>query len=217
MQGLLAGAGECSANIINDPYGNPEVEPYPHDPEMAAQLLDEAGWTMGADGIREKDGQKLSLEMDCPNGRYIKDRDMCLVLASDLEEVGIELNVNVLDWSVFIGKAANMGEGFADMHLIGSGPGFECRQDLGYVDAASGSNRSAYANEEIQAILEELNTVFDFDERLALCWEAEQIARDDAAVVQVYFQTDFYGVSDRLQWEPRKDERILLIGADVAD
>ena len=215
MNSLLAGAGVCSGNVINPPNGSPNVLPYGYDPEKAAQLLDEAGWVMGADGIREKDGAKLVLGMDCPNGRYIKDRDMCLVFASDMGKVGIQVDVTVLDWSVFIGKSANRGEGFSDLHLIGSGPGFECRADLGYVEPNSGSNRARYANDKVVEILTELNDVFDPQERLKLCWEAEKIAHEDAAVVQIYNQTDFYGVSNRLNWEPRADERILLIGATL--
>ena len=94
---------------------------------------------MGADGVREQDGQKLAFEMDCPNGRYIKDKDMCLVFASDMAAVGIDVTVNVLDWSVFIDHASSQGAGFPTMHLIGSGPGFNCRSDLGYIEANTGS------------------------------------------------------------------------------
>jgi peptide/nickel transport system substrate-binding protein len=215
MASLLAGAGTCSAHIINAPNGSPNVEPYPYDPEMAAALLDEAGWTMGSDGVREKDGEKLAFEMDCPNGRYIKDRDMCLVLASDLAEVGIDVTVNVLDWSVFIDHASSQGAGFPTMHLIGSGPGFNCRSDLGYIEANTGSNRSQYVNDEITALFAELDATFDPDERLQLCHQIEEIAVEDAAVVQVYMQTDFYAVSDRMDWEPRPDERIMMTDASL--
>ncbi len=215
MTSLLAGAGECSAHIINAPNGSPNVEAYPYDPEKAAALLDEAGWTMGSDGVREKDGEKLALEMECPNGRYIKDKDMCLVLASDLAKVGIDVTVNVLDWSVFIDHASSQGAGFPDMHLIGSGPGFNCRSDLGYIEANTGSNRSQYANEEITALFAELDATFDPDERLALCHQIEEIAVEDAAVVQIYMQTDFYAASDRMDWEPRADERILMMDASL--
>lgn len=215
MQSLLAGAGQCSGNLINRPHSNPDIEPYPYDPEKAAELLDDAGWVMGDDGIREKDGEKLSLEMDCPNGRYIKDSEMCQVFASDLEEVGIDVNVNILDWSVFIGKALNRGEGFADLHLIGSGPGFSPRSDLGYIEAETGSNRSRYANEAITDKFVQLQTVYDMAERVEIAQEIEMLAHEDAAVVQIYFQVDFYAASDRLDWEPRPDERILLLDASL--
>jgi peptide/nickel transport system substrate-binding protein len=217
MSSLLAGAGECSAHIINDPNASPNVEPYPYDPEMAGTLLDEAGWVMGADGVREKDGQKLAFEMDCPNGRYIKDRDMCLVFASDMAEAGIDVTVNVLDWSVFIDHASSQGAGFPTMHLIGSGPGFNCRSDLGYIEANTGSNRSQYANDEITALFAELDETFDPDARLALCHQIEELAVDDAAVVQVYMQVDFYAASDRMDWEPRADERIMMTEAGLRE
>ena len=35
---------------------------YDYDVEKAKQILDDAGWTVGSDGIREKDGQKLSIK-----------------------------------------------------------------------------------------------------------------------------------------------------------
>jgi len=215
MSSLLAGAGECSSHIINAPNGSPNVEPYPDDPNMAATLLDDAGWVMGADGVREKDGEKLAFEMDCPNGRYIKDKDMCLVFASDLAAIGIDVTVNVLDWSVFIDHASSQGAGFPTMHLIGSGPGFNCRSDLGYIEANTGSNRSQYSNDEITALFAELDATFDPDARLALCHQIEELAVDDAAVVQVYMQVDFYAASDRMEWEPRADERILMMDAKL--
>ena len=45
-----------------------DAGPWSYDPEAAKKLLDEAGWTVGADGIREKDGQKLSLRFTLPQG-----------------------------------------------------------------------------------------------------------------------------------------------------
>ena len=41
-------------------YYEPDVKQYEYDPELAAQMLDEAGWVVGSDGVREKDGVKLS-------------------------------------------------------------------------------------------------------------------------------------------------------------
>jgi peptide/nickel transport system substrate-binding protein len=64
---------------------------YPYDPEKAAALLDEAGWTMGADGIREKDGQKLSIH-------YISllEPDTAVSMQAKAKEVGIDLAVEIV-------------------------------------------------------------------------------------------------------------------------
>src|SRR6185369_8907495 len=45
---------------------NSNVKGYTYDPDKARALLDEAGWTVGADGIRVKDGQPLALDMPTP-------------------------------------------------------------------------------------------------------------------------------------------------------
>lgn len=53
------------ANIPSAPlswsYTEEGINKYPYDPEKAMQLLEEAGWKVGSDGIREKDGKKLKL------------------------------------------------------------------------------------------------------------------------------------------------------------
>ena len=41
-------------------YYEPDVRQYEYDPELAMQILDDAGWVMGSDGVREKDGVKLA-------------------------------------------------------------------------------------------------------------------------------------------------------------
>ena len=45
------------------PYCDVDLEAYEYDAALAGQMLDEAGWIMGSDGIREKDGQKLKLDL----------------------------------------------------------------------------------------------------------------------------------------------------------
>lgn len=64
---------------------------YPYDPEKAAALLEEAGWTMGADGIRQKDGQKLSFH-------YISllEPETAVSLQAKAKEVGIDLAVEIV-------------------------------------------------------------------------------------------------------------------------
>ena len=49
-------------SFYKDFYEVPEQD-YPYDPEMASQILDEAGWELNSDGIREKDGQVASFDL----------------------------------------------------------------------------------------------------------------------------------------------------------
>ena len=66
---------------------------FSYDPEQAAALLDEAGWTMGDDGIRAKDGAQLMLTLvsGFPPANQIK--PLPEVVKGQLEAVGISINL----------------------------------------------------------------------------------------------------------------------------
>ncbi|HET7036134.1 MAG TPA: ABC transporter substrate-binding protein [Thermomicrobiaceae bacterium] len=52
----------ATANMVDalKAWYNPNVQKYDYNPDKAKQMLDAAGWTVGADGVRAKDGQKFS-------------------------------------------------------------------------------------------------------------------------------------------------------------
>ena len=80
-EALLGGMVKCRIDLVNEPYNNPDLPPFTYDPERARQLLDEAGWVPGPDGVRVKDGVRLSLEMDTTNGSYLVDKEIAQVAA----------------------------------------------------------------------------------------------------------------------------------------
>lgn len=68
-------------------------EHYVHDPELAVSLLDEAGWTAGADGLRAKDGQPLTLTFNeaLPQPRS---REVVTLIQEQLATLGIDVRLN---------------------------------------------------------------------------------------------------------------------------
>jgi peptide/nickel transport system substrate-binding protein len=63
---------------------------YAYDPEKAGALLDEAGWTMGADGIRYKDGVPLKILLVAASGKEVHE-----LVQAQLREVGIDMEVGM--------------------------------------------------------------------------------------------------------------------------
>ncbi|WP_152401416.1 ABC transporter substrate-binding protein [Paenibacillus cellulositrophicus] len=63
------------------------------DAAKANQLLDDLGWVKGADGIREKDGKKLTIEFIDTQGNREKRLDLMAVLQQQLKQAGVELKV----------------------------------------------------------------------------------------------------------------------------
>lgn len=67
-----------------------ESEHYEYDPKKAEKLLDEAGWKPGADGIREKDGERLAITVYEAKPQPLSKQTLELV-AQQLAKVGVEL------------------------------------------------------------------------------------------------------------------------------
>src|SRR5699024_5881506 len=60
-----------------------------HDPEHALELLAEAGYETGSDGMLQREGQPLKVTIKTPNGRYFADREIALAVANQWTELGI--------------------------------------------------------------------------------------------------------------------------------
>jgi peptide/nickel transport system substrate-binding protein len=84
----------ATANISPalDFYYEPDVAQYPYDPEQAAALLEEAGWTLNGDGIREKDGETLSWVCTIITGDQARRPEAELVQAN-FREVGLDMQI----------------------------------------------------------------------------------------------------------------------------
>jgi peptide/nickel transport system substrate-binding protein len=103
---LLKGSGR----IVSSPFytesgqNNPEIKPWPYDPERAKQLLDEAGWTdHDGDGIRDKDGKPFRFKFmySSSNVLYIR---LAKLLKDEAARIGIDVVADPYEWSVLISK-----------------------------------------------------------------------------------------------------------------
>lgn len=105
---LLYGNGVQSTGIFPPHFwfANQDITPIPYDPAKAAQLLDEAGWKPGPDGIRVKDGQRLSFKLITNQGTEVR-KDIATLVQDNLRAIGVEVKVEIYEWAVFITKFIN--------------------------------------------------------------------------------------------------------------
>lgn len=105
IDGVLLGLGEPVASPYKPGtrWSNPSLKPYPYNPNKARALLREAGFAdTDGDGILDKDGKPFSFEILTNQN---KEREMTAVLIQRrLKEVGIEVNIRVLEWASFLGR-----------------------------------------------------------------------------------------------------------------
>jgi peptide/nickel transport system substrate-binding protein len=203
---------ECErmTGIVNPPNANPDIEPYPYDPEMAERLLDEAGWPRGDDGTR------FSIAFQAGQGRYLNDVSVVQAITQYLEDVGLDVDLQIMEWSsVYIPLIRERNAG--PLYFIGSGgalwsPLYDMT-DLARVD--SGTNYTHWDDPRWFDRWEDISNATNEEETREIVDEMLQVFYDDGPWLHLYFQPDFYGVSNRVDWSPRADEKVYLFTAGL--
>ena len=97
MDHVLNGYGSPAYSVCDKmPWYN-ESAKTEYDPEKAAELLEEAGWKAGADGIREKDGVRAGFTLMYPASDSVR-QALAADTANQLKEVGIEVKIEGVGW-----------------------------------------------------------------------------------------------------------------------
>ncbi|MBC5806840.1 MAG: hypothetical protein DLM53_09925 [Candidatus Eremiobacter antarcticus] len=90
-------------------WANDHRPPYfPYDPAKAAALLDQAGWKIGPDGIRTKNGKRLELQLSYIGGQQIA-QALGALMQQELKAVGIALTQKPYPATIFFASAQNGG------------------------------------------------------------------------------------------------------------
>jgi peptide/nickel transport system substrate-binding protein len=197
---LLSTDCERAAGPANQ--GNPDVKPYPYDPAQAEAMLDAAGFPRGADGVR------FSLVLQGPAGRYLNDALVEQAVAQYLSDIGVQTTNDLMEMSIFSPMAREHRAG--PLYLIGQGGAtWSAVYDMALFPSRDAPvNNGNWYNEEWQKRWDSLKGIRDPQEERRVVNEMLQIFHDDAPWIFLYFQPDFYGVSNRIEWQPRRDEEI---------
>src|SRR5699024_7968525 len=114
-----------AANVL---YGDPDIESdntsWEFDLDKAAQILDDAGWELNDDGIREKDGTEIKLTF-ATSVNAVRQKEQA-VIKSNLEEIGIQVKLEEVDAGIYFDAAAgteqNINHFYWDMDMYQSVP-----------------------------------------------------------------------------------------------
>jgi peptide/nickel transport system substrate-binding protein len=210
---LLGTPCRRATGLVNPPNDNPNLTPYAYDPELAERLLDEAGYARGADGVR------FRIRLQSPNNRYINDANVALAVGQYLSDVGIETEVDLLNFSsVYVPLITAAGGNVAGpLFLLGSGGTLiDARidmTDLSRPDA--GTNYTGWTNPDWYSGWDRLAAATSAAAERAIIDEMLEVFYNDAPWLMMYFEPGFYGVSNRIDWQARRDERIWVDDATL--
>lgn len=177
---------------------DPNLKPYPTDAAKAKALLQEAGYK----------GETITLHT--PNGRYLKDKEAAQAIADQLTQAGINVKLQVDEWGTLLDLVkSNKVDG---MYFFG-------RSDTALDGVMmkdwfrTGSTWVTYSDKTIDAAIDQAIPVVDRAKRQQAFYQLQAQIQQQAPWLFLWSQSDIYGVSKKLQWEPRADEQFAVNSA----
>ena len=165
---VLNGYGSPAYSVCDQlPWYN-EASQVEYDPEEAAALLDQAGWTLGENGVREKDGQKAELHLLYATGDSVR-QALAADFAGQMEELGISCTTEGVGWDTAYDRA------LADPLLWGWGAHtpMELYNIYHTMEGTGTAQYSPYSNETVDTYMDQALASPDLESSYEL-WQKAQ-------------------------------------------
>ncbi|UHA73789.1 ABC transporter substrate-binding protein [Paenibacillus sp. 481] len=189
------------ADVINIPQSKlswaytDEVNPYAYDLTKAKQLLDEAGWKVGADGIREKDGQKFKINFVATTPNPVNEA-IIPVAQANYKELGIDFVPEQLDFNAVL-EARKKGD--FDMVFLAWGLDPDPQTGQNTFKTTGYQNDYKYSNKKVDELYEKADKELDIEKRKAIYKELYKEINEDLPYMFLYQRRDMWGTNARIQ------------------
>ena len=182
---------------------NADLPRHEHNPEKAKQILDEAGWKPGPDGIRAKGGERLSFTNSTTSGNKLREQAQAL-LQQNWRAVGVDMQISNMPaaviWGEFYVKSKFDSLMVGIQASVGDDPDCLNRIHSKYIAAETGSGRNVaqYKNPEVDHLLEDGVREVDRAKRRALYVKLQEVLRTDLAYLPIFSYVRIEGVRQGL-------------------
>ncbi|USG68263.1 peptide-binding protein [Brevibacillus ruminantium] len=189
IDSVLEGQGVLIHSQTPPPFWNytEDVPKFPYDEEKAKQMLAEAGWKPGSDGILVKDGKRFAFEMLVSQGSKARQK-IATVVQQELRKVGIEMTPRVMESSAY---AQNVHDKKFEAVINGWNRNGDSNPK-GTWDTASiegGSNYISYSNPDVDRLIEEDSKTLDINKRKELLAKIDALIAEDQGYTFLYAST----------------------------
>ena len=210
---LLFGKAKPGTSPVSQGWASPkEVTQESYDPKKANDLLDQAGWAKGADGIRSKGGVRASLTITTTTGNATREK-VEQVLIDEYKQIGIDLKIKNEPSSVLLSGSWSQGDqrkrGSFDLVMYASSPGIDPHQTVSQryssknipstANNGNGQNYTRVRNPDIDKAIDEAGASLDFDKRKAAYATALKILNQEAVIIWLYDRANIDGARAGLE------------------
>ncbi|CAM3075713.1 ABC transporter substrate-binding protein [Paenibacillus sediminis] len=207
------------ADVINIPqskvswaYTNEGIEPYDFNMDTAKKLLDDAGWKVGADGIREKDGEKFKINFSATADNPVVDA-LLPIMTKNYKELGIDIAAETLDFNAIMDKKDK-----GDFDMFFAAWGLTPDPDSTVYITKGAQNDVGYSNKTVDEWSDKGKKELNFDKRKEDYKALYQELNKDLPAIFMYQRRDMWAINGRvngLEITPYKDFIYSLYTAEL--
>ncbi len=195
---LQRGMTRRLASVINPPNNDPTLPPFAYDPARATALLHEAG----------QEGFAVEVAFD---GKYPDAQESCEAVAAYLSAVGLQAATKAYETGHF--AETLRARAFPGLYFYGFGALINPLVELTIFTGDAVDNASGYDNPAFDALVRRAAVTTDEAARRTVLAQAERLVWEDAPWIYLWAMPAIYGISRRLQYEPRPDDYVELYKA----
>jgi len=203
VYGPLGDLGLAPISPASWAFPDEGINDYALDLDLARELMAEAGWEPGADGILERDGERMSLTW--PVYTEVEWPARLAELATDTwRQIGVELNIELTDFNSVIAQTMDPepGEKDFDIYVLGFSLNIDPDPSGAIFDydafVAGGFNASGFFHEEAQNLITQGRTEFDQDVRTEIYKEWATLMNYYIPSVIIAYRNELWIVGDNI-------------------
>ena len=181
---------------------NPDIGPFPYDPDQAREIMESFGWN---------EDNPLFLEIYAPIGRYLRGVETTQAVATMLNDVGFDTEVRLAEWTRFRAGSRIRGDqpGAYDMRYgWNSNEWFDGARTRNFL--VCGGSSSKLCDELVTDLFEQAGSTTDQELRNILYQRAWARLHENPHAIYLLQQDLIYGATERLDWQPRLDDEYLV-------
>ena len=181
---------------------NPDIGPFPYDPDQAREIMASHGWN---------EDNPLFLEIYAPIGRYLRGVETTQAVATMLNDVGFNTEVRLAEWTRFRAGSRIRGEepgAYDARYGWNSNEWFDGARTRNFL--VCGGSSSKLCDELVTDLFEQAGSTTDQELRNILYQRAWARLHENPHAIYLLQQDLIYGATERLDWQPRLDDEYLV-------
>lgn len=192
---VLAGVGEAPGDVYAPMYPWAQKNLYPSDPAKAAKLLDEAGWRLGPDGVRQKNGKQIAFTL-LTYPTNADNQPLGIALQAQFKKVGISVDLKSVEQIAPALKGTGWGAGLYHNNSASNG---DPQYLLDTFIRSDAPRPFGYSNAAMDRLIEQIRGTTDSAERMKLIRRAQDFLAEEAPMLPLVVKKERLFVNEKLK------------------